>query len=65
MCAQEKVNPTYTHLVFTSVVWIGIELAIPHFALIYYCQVVLVRPQYYALSYGCIDPELVSYRPIL
>ena len=26
MCAQEKVNPTYTHLVFTAVVWIGIEL---------------------------------------
>ena len=26
MCAQEKVNPTYTHLVFTAVVWIGIAL---------------------------------------
>ena len=29
MCAQEKVNPTYTHLVFTAVVWIGIELTKP------------------------------------
>ena len=50
MCAQEKVNPTYTHLVFTAVVWIGIELT---------------KVSWHSLSLPDRPHQTVATRPIL